>query len=289
MSTKKSIFNSKKSAEETGDIYDNSKPFAPRIPIVNLIPQATYIKYAKEALIGRMIRIMIAVVTIFAIAWAGTLAYSTFIKNTNDSIVNEINGLQGQVGEVEPYQKYLDGIELVRQNMAKVFAKNIDMGIITGSLVSAAQAHGIDIKGLKITEALSTTEQNICVSSDAFKTTEQVGCITVTGIASSQQNVIDFFNTVTKTTGLVDSFISSIGSNSDGVVFSGTISISPELYTKRFEYLSTNIDDLLKEGVATEDISQIKPTPSPTATTKPTPTPTVEPTATPTPTPVKTP
>lgn len=296
MSTKPSFFNGKnKQQTSTEELYDGSKPFSPTIPAVNLIPQAVLIKYDKEKLISKIGKTIIAVVGIFALVWSGSFAYATFVKTTNDNIVNEINGLQTQVGEVEPYQKYLDGIELVRQNMAKVSAKNIDMGIVINSIVSSANANSVDIKGLKITESSSTTEQNICISSDAFKTTEQVGCITVTGVSGSQQNVINFFQQVTKTTGLVDSFINSMGTNSDGVVFSGTISISPELYIKRFDYLAFNIDDLLKDGgLSDESIAKILSgdAPSTTDTTNTTTDATTggeTSTATPTPTPTKTP
>lgn len=274
-----------KKTESKEEVYDSSKPFAPRIPVVNLIPTALVLKYQKLALLKKIELILLGIILLFAALWGANFAFAGIQTVTTGAVTNEINSLQGKVAEVEPYQKYLEGIELTRSNMSKVFAKNIDMGKVMDSIVAAGNTNSITLSNIKITEATTTTEQNTCVNSNPFDNVAQVGCINLSGSANNQAEIIAFFDALGKTEGLTNAFITSMGSGSNTVIFSGSISMTDKIYIQRFGYLTEKIDSILKGGgigIASANSTATKATATPTAT--PTPSASKSSTATPGPT-----
>ena len=261
------------------EVYDASKPFSPRIPVVNLIPQALVMKYEKLNLIRKISLILLGIIVVFAGLWGFNLAFAGIQGVTSSAIQGEISSLQGQVAKVEPYQKYLEGIELTRSNMSKVLTKNVDMSKVMESLVTNASANGVTLSSIKITEINTTTEQNTCINSNPFDELEQVGCINLSGTAASQSSIIAFFDALGGTEGLAHAFITSMGNGGNTILFSGSISMTEDIYVSNISYLTEDIDKLLKNGGLA---STAKATPQPTATAKPKTT--AEPTATPAPT-----
>lgn len=272
-----------KQATKVEEAYDASKPFAPRIPVVDLTPEALKQKYSKIQLIRKIEKILLGIVVVFIGLWVLNLTVTGVQTGASNIVKAEIDGLQGEVAEVEPYQKYLEGIELVRSNMGKVFAKNIDMGEVMNYVVNNANANNIILTSIKITEATSTTEQNTCINSTPFSKVDQVGCITLSGTGGSSAEIIAFFDGLGKSEGLTNSFITSMGSSGNTIVFAGSVSMTEDIYMKRFTWLGEDIDTILKNGGLTkenrntykgaEDGENSTATPSPTATPKPTATP----------------
>lgn len=252
------------------DVYDASKPFSPRIPVVNLIPQALVMRYDKLNLIRKVSLILLGIVVVFAGLWGVNFALAGVQGVTSSAIQGEITALQGQVAKVEPYQKYLEGIELTRSNMSKVFAKNVDMSKVMGALVSNGAANGITLSSIKITEINTTTEQNTCINSNPFDELEQVGCINLSGTAADQSSIIAFFDALGQTEGLANAFITSMGNGGSTILFSGSISMTEDIYVSNLSYLKEDIDKLLKQGGLTLNSSQTVATPTVTATPKPT-------------------
>lgn len=274
-----------KQATKTEEAYDASKPFAPRIPVVDLTPEALKQKYAKIALIKKIEKILAGIAVAFVGIWMLNLAITGVQTGASNVIKGEIQGLQGQVAEVEPYQKYLDGIELVRSNMDKVFAKNIDMGNVMNYVVGNATANDITLTSIKITEATSTTEQNNCINSTPFSKVSQVGCITLSGTGSSSDAIIAFFDGMGKSAGLTNSFITSMGTSGSTIVFAGSVSMTEDIYVKRFTWLKEDINTILKNGGLTKETKNVPSpsvakTPAPSATPSATSTKTPETTAT---------
>lgn len=269
-----------KQATKAEEAYDASKPFAPRIPVVDLTPEALRQKYGKLALIVKIEKILLAIVVAFIGLWVLNITITGLQTSASNVIKAEIDGLQGEVASVEPYQKYLEGIELVRSNMGKVFAKNIDMGKVMDYVVANANANNIILNSIKITEATSTTEQNTCINSTPFSKVDQVGCITLSGTGQSSADVIAFFDGMGQSEGLTNSFITSMGTSGTVLVFSGSVSMNEDIYMKRFTWLGEDIDNILKNGGLTKGANntysqptEAKSTPQPSQTPKPTATP----------------
>lgn len=251
MSTKKISFNftgAKKTQEPKTEAYDASKPFSPRIPVVNLIPPALTLKYDKLNLIRKVGLMLLTIVLAFTGIWLANLLLSGAQTVASNAVSDEINGLQEQVAKVEPYQKYLEGIELTRKNMSKVFAKNVDMSAVMSALVTNSNANNVTLSNIKISEVTTTTEQNTCINSNPFNELEQVGCINMSGTAKTQADVIAFFDAMGKTEGLSNAFITSMGSGAGSVIFSGSVSMNEKIYVSNLDYLSLKIDDILKAG-----------------------------------------
>lgn len=270
-----------KQATKSEESYDASKPFAPRIPFVDLTPEALKQKYAKLALITKIEKVLLGIVAVFIAVWVLNIAITSVQTSASNVIKTEIDGLQGEVASVEPYQKYLEGIELVRSNMGKVFSKNIDMGKVMDYVVTSANSNNIVLTSIKITEATSTTEQNTCINSTPFSKVDQVGCITLSGTGGSSAEIIAFFDSLGQSEGLTNSFITSMGNSGNIIVFAGSVSMDEEIYMKRFTWLGEDIDNILQNGGLTKEnrntysgsTSSANKAPAPSATPKPTVTP----------------
>jgi hypothetical protein len=257
------------------------KPFAPSIPVIDLIPSSLVIRYDKEKLITRFANILGGVVIVFVAIWGLNFLLAGIQSTNNVNTQGQIDALQKQLGDVEGYRVYADGIKLVRENMYDVVKNNVDMGEALETIVGSANGNNINITTIKLTESATTTEQNICVNSSAFKSASQIGCVSISGSAKSNTAVIKFFDDILKNSGFSDSFINSIGVSGDSIVFSGTISLTEELKINRYDYLSTQlvtIDKILGTGGLSDDViakliaggSTATPTPSPTPTPTPT-------------------
>lgn len=246
----KNFFN-KKSKVAAEDQNVEYKPFAPTLPVVNIIPSSVKMRYNKEKIINRFAGLTITVAVLFLGIWGANFAISGVQTAVNNSIVDEISSLQGQVAEVEPFQRYLDGIELTRSNMAKVFNKNLDMGAAMQNISSLADSNNVTVTSLKISEATST-ENNVCVTTDLFSSVESVGCVSISGISNSKDGVISFFRALNNVEGFTDAAIASIGVSGNNVTFTGTINLTQELYVNKFGYLTVPIDEVLKAGGLTD-------------------------------------
>lgn len=263
------------------------KPFAPTIPVIDLTPAHILLKYDKEKLINKFAGIFLSIILLVASVWGINFTLAGLQSNANANTQTNIDALQKQLGDVEAYKVYADGIKLVRENMYDVIKNNIDMSIALDAIVDAANKYNVRVTTIKITETATTTEQNICINSDPFKAAAQIGCVSISGTAKDSTNVISFFDEILKTEGYEDSFINSIGVSGENIVFSGTVSMTNALKIKRYNYLSTElvtIESILGlGGLSEENIAKLLAGDSKSETTA-TPTPTPAPSVTPTPT-----
>lgn len=237
------------------------KPFAPTIPVIDLTPSTILMRYDKEKLINKFAVSLIGVIALFATIWGINLTLAGFQSNSNANTQAQIQALQQQLGDVEAYRVYADGIKLVRENMYDVVKNNLDMAKAMNVIVKAANDNNIRISTIKITEDLSTTEQNICIPSTAFGANKPIGCVSMSGTAKDNNDVIKFFDAIVKDNGFDDSFINSIGVSGNDVIFNGTVGITENLKIKRYDYLSTQlvtIDAILGlGGLSLDTINQL--------------------------------
>jgi hypothetical protein len=108
------------------------KPFAPTIPVIDLTPSALLMRYDKEKLISKFAMTAVSIAAIFGLVWGANLAIGGIQTNSNAATLAQIDTLQKQLGAVEGYRVYADGIKLVREDMYNIIRNNIDMGVALG-------------------------------------------------------------------------------------------------------------------------------------------------------------
>jgi hypothetical protein len=233
------------------------KPFAPKIPVIDLTPSTITMRYEKEKLVEKFFKMVVAIVLMFASIWGLNLTMAGVQGSSNSATIDKIVSLQQDLGAVEGYRVYVDGIKLVRENMYSILKDNIDMSVAIRTIVSSANSNGISVTSIKITETATSTDQNVCVTSGDNNNKASIGCVTLSGSAPNNEAVIKFFSDILKNNdGFSDSFINSIGVSGNSIVFSGTITLNEALKVTRFNYLSTelvSIDAILSEGGLSDD------------------------------------
>ena len=231
------------------------KIFKPTLPTVNMTPPAVELLYKKIALFKKITISILGTVLFFISAAAGNLVLGVVQETTNERVFQEIEDLRAQSGSLEPYRIYVDGIELLTSNMDTVMSQDLDMGIILSEITEAARTNNVTISSLRLNETLSGAEANNCVDSDPSNTSQQIGCIVISGSAATRNNVLNFLSTVEETAGLDNSFISSIGSQGSSITFEGTITIRRDLFTERFDFLKTPVNEIVTSGGIKRDES----------------------------------
>lgn len=231
------------------------KIFRPTLPTVNMTPTSVGLQYEKIALFKKIMLSMASVVLLFVGVGAGNIVLGAVQDSSNDRILSEMEALRTQSGGLEPYRVYVDGVELLKNNMATVMAQDLDMGIILSAINEAAQANTVGISALKINETLSGSETNNCSDPDPSNTEQQVGCIVVSGSAASRDNALNFFAAVEANDGLDNGFINAIGSQGGAVTFEGTITIRRQLFTQKFNFLLQPLGEILLSGGIVRDES----------------------------------
>lgn len=238
------------------------KIFRPTLPTVNMTPSSVGLQYQKVALFKKILLSMASVIILFLGIGAGNIVLGALQETNNDRILAEIEALRTQSGGLEPYRVYVDGVELLKNNMATVMAQDLDMGIILSAINSAAQDNNVGISELKLNETLSGAETNSCSDPDPANTEQQVGCIVISGSAASRDNILNFFAAVESNNGLDNGFINAIGAQGDAVTFEGTITIRRQLFTQKFNFLLQPIGEILLAGgiVRDENFERFTPT-----------------------------
>lgn len=238
-----------KGAPKSSAPVNSVKIFKPTLPSVNMRPNTISLKYKKVDLFKKVILSIVGVLLLFIGVAGGNIALGFFQEAENNQVAGEIEQLQEESGDVEPYKVYIDGIETLRSNMSRVMSQDLDMGVILNAVNSAANDNNVLVTSLKTNETLSGIEPNGCANSSATAATApQAGCIIISGSASSRDDALTFFETLEANEGIDSGFISKIGSSGTSITFSGTAVVRTTLFSKRNTFLTSEIGETLRNG-----------------------------------------
>ena len=262
--------------------------FVPRLPAINVVPEAVTNKYEEKDLIKKFVKAGIGVGVVIALMFG----FSTFGELGHQGNLTNLSAegkkLQDEATALAPYQTYLTSTKTKVEALASIMTTDVDIQKIVETTFSNAAAQGITLTNMDVKILSGGTGD--CVATDPFKATSVIGCVKLSGNQPNADAVNGFFAGMAKTEGFTDGFINNT-SYGDKNTFSGSFAFTAQLYSNKYNNLVLPIDTLITSGLKTPVASGETATPTPSATPAPsgTPSSTPVPTDNATPTPTTTP
>jgi hypothetical protein len=162
--------------------------------------------------------------------------------------------LTSRTTELAPVRTFVAAVDRQKQVVARTMAHEVYLShVLTG--LAAATPHGAQLENLAVTLTPVTdkaaagatpgdaTGGAACPGPDPFNTKKVVGCVTLSGSASSRAKVGKLVLRLGRAPLFVEPFISTTTTaEGDDVLFTGSVGLSERTYSKRYE----KIDTLLK-------------------------------------------
>lgn len=233
----KNVFK-KKTPDANANEY---KPFAPTLPVVNVIPKTVNDRYDKEKIIKKFGLGALGLIFLFVLIWGGNLAVSSIQKTLNANVSTEIAELQKEVGAVQGYQIYQEGLQKILTNMDGVFGKSIDMNTATKQFYNAATANNITV-------STATFSGSSCAPIAPY-----VGCVEMAVSSPNKDNILSFIKAIGSSEYFSregqNEFTFDVGSGgTSNTTIKGTIYLTDKNYSQRYLFLKNNIVDIIKSG-----------------------------------------
>ena len=240
--------------------------FVPRLPAINVVPEAITNKYEEKDLIKKFVKAGIGVGVVIALMFGfstfGELGHQGNLTN----LTSEGKKLQDQATALAPYQTYLNSTKTKVEALASIMTTDVDIQKIVETTFSNASAQGIALTNMDVKILSGGTGD--CVATDPFKSTSVIGCVKLSGNQPSAESVNAFFAGMGKTEGFTDGFINNT-SYGDKNTFSGSFAFTAQLYSNKYNNLVLPIDTLITSGLKTPVASDPASTATPTASATP--------------------
>lgn len=162
--------------------------------------------------------------------------------------------LQGRIAELAPVQAYVDGVDRratsVQQQMITDVAFSTVLESLTEATPSGARIESLAVDlptGAGVVIAPDGTIADPtrglvaagCPGPDPFATLEVIGCVTLSGTASSRDAVGDLVDNLAASDAFEEPFITTTTTDEGAsVAFSGSVALTPAVFSGRYDDLA---------------------------------------------------
>lgn len=237
-----------------------AKESRPAEASVNLLSPWVFEDLRVHQLRRRFLLAAIVLVAVIALVWAG-LRFN--LHRANDELRGEdavTTGLTNQISELTPVRTYVDS---VTRRVVTVHGATYDDVAFSRVLaaLSAATPADADVESISVTLASTASDGtapapdaaadparglvgSTCPGPDPFGTKVVVGCMTIQGTADSRDAVSKLVIALGADGVFVEPFIdTTTTSDATQVTFSGSVGLSPKVFSGRYDSLG---DELTK-------------------------------------------
>ena len=237
-----------------------AKESRPAEASVNLLSPWVFEDLRVHQLRRRFLLAAIVLVAVIALVWAG-LRFN--LHRANDELRSEdavTTGLTNQISELTPVRTYVDS---VTRRVVTVHGATYDDVAFSRVLaaLSAATPADADVESISVTLASTASDGtapapdaaadparglvgSTCPGPDPFGTKVVVGCMTIQGTADSRDAVSKLVIALGADGVFVEPFIdTTTTSDATQVTFSGSVGLSPKVFSGRYDSLG---DELTK-------------------------------------------
>lgn len=230
-------------------LIEDLKHFTPLAPGVNLLPPSIKEKYELEKTRNSFIYLIIGLIVVMGILYAGTLAIHSSAQGKIDAVEDENIQLSEQVRQLSQYRSYSDAVDSKRATLQRLFQDDITYDDIVNNLTGAASKHGIELTSLSFGTA-SEDGGTSCDSPDPFNPSPAIGCITLVANASSMADTVGFTQELNDTEGFVNAFFPSVTvteTEEEGtrVDISGSVAFTRDYSTVRYPDIAIPLEERL--------------------------------------------
>lgn len=241
----------------------------PGLPSVNLLSPSAFERMATSKLRKRFLAAGAALVVLIAGLWAvqhlrvGEAEQMLAVEKA------ETARLTAETQALAPVRAFVTGVDVQKQTVQEAMAREIYFSLVLDGLEGSTPS-GARLESLAVTLAPAAPEApapaegeegegeapaapaapatpSPCPGPDPFNTLPVVGCVTLSGTASSRAEVGDLVVSLGDDKLFVEPFISTTTTaDGTGVSFSGSVGLSEAVFSKRY----AKIDKLLAQEVS---------------------------------------
>jgi Tfp pilus assembly protein PilN len=225
------------------------EPPHPTIPRVNLLPPWVFADIETRRLRRRFVLAGCLLVLLLGAGWGFQHLRVTHARQVLAIEQAETSRLTQRTEELAPVRDFVASVERQKQTVSMAMSNEAYTSRVLGELRDTAPS-GTDLESVSVTvtgpPAEVTTGQSPaptssggtspCPGPDPFSTREMVGCLTLSGTASSRATVGDFVIGLGESDFFVEPFISTTTTaGTTRVTFTGSVGLSPRVMTTRYE------------------------------------------------------
>ena len=212
----------------------------PTMPSVNLLSQSEFDRRAVRRLRHRFLAGGVVMLLLVAGAW--TVQHLRVGEAEKRVAVEqaETSRLVAETQVLAPVRAFVTGVAQQQQTVATAMAEEIYFSEVLDGIRDATPA-GADLATVSVTLVPQTAPEdpaaaaNPCPGPDPFNTRVVVGCVQLTGTASSRAEVGQMVIALGDSGLFVEPFISTTTTDEEKVlVFSGSVGLSEKVYSGRY-------------------------------------------------------
>lgn len=213
----------------------------PTMPTVNLLSQSEFDRRAARGLRHRFLAGGVVMLLLVAGAW--TVQHMRVAEAEKRVAVEqaETSRLVAETQVLAPVRAFVSGVAQQQQTVTTAMSDEIYFSEVLDGVRDATPA-GADLATLSITlvpqstaDATDPAAANPCPGPDPFNTRVVVGCVQLTGTASSRAEVGEMVIALGDSGLFVEPFISTTTTDeADVLSFSGSVGLSEKVYSGRY-------------------------------------------------------
>lgn len=225
--------------------YNPNKPFEPRLPGVNLIPQSVLDGYALRAYQGKLIKIVAVLIIVMLLVGAGLFGLQKITEYKLASAKQEEQTYAQQVKELQPYETYKEEVSSKSQTIGTKMATEIDTGEVSSEIRKLAKSSGVKLTSTVISVNTGETatdasgastggDASSCVLASPFNSSPSVGCVSFTG-EGDRSGVAKFLEEIDGNSNFSNAFVPKTSAGGEEkATFEGTVNFSGEFMTNNY-------------------------------------------------------
>ena len=212
----------------------------PTMPSVNLLSQSEFDRMAARRLRRRFVA---GDAQLVLVVGAATGAQHVRVEEAQKLVAveeSETSRLTAQTQVLAPVKAFVNGVAVQESTVDQAMANEVFFSDVLGGVRDAtppgAQLLTVDITLAPPPDPGATADTTSpCPGPDPFNTRVVVGCVQVSGTASSRAEVGDLVVALGHSGLFVEPFISTTtAGDSDDVMFSGSVGLSEKVYSGRY-------------------------------------------------------
>jgi Tfp pilus assembly protein PilN len=228
----------KKKGQRSDEPVEERQPFAPSIPLVDLLSPSVHERTAVKAIRKKMAVVGGVVLVALAGVWGLQSANIASAQNGLDEATAQQVALTQKITALAPVKSFYQEISRQEETVNSTLASEILTSRVLTEL--SRVSGGVTFDSIAISYSGTPTEEGAastggCPNTDPFSSVVSVGCITLTGTTQGRAGISTFLTAAAGSAFFVNPYVTSTTVDESGLTsFSGTLGLSQEALSGRY-------------------------------------------------------
>lgn len=216
-----------------------SRESTPVLPSVNLLSQSEFDRLSARRLRGRFVAGAIALAVLVGGGWGVQHMRVDGAQKLVDVEQSKTSRLTAQTQLLAPVRAYVNGVQVQERTVADAMATEAYVSKVLDGIREAmplgAEPSTVSVTLIGADTSAAGTTAAACPGPDPFNTRVVIGCVALSGTASSRAEVGDLVVALGDSNLFVEPFISTTTTDdSEVVMFSGSVGLSEKVFSGRY-------------------------------------------------------